>query len=48
VKPLLGAIPGTEINDIPESEAPSIPNATIAQEEFFSALKNTSFPLCLL
>jgi hypothetical protein len=44
VKPLLGAIPGTEINDIPESEAPSMPKATITQEEFRSAVKKASLP----
>jgi hypothetical protein len=33
-----------DINEIPESEAPSIPNATIAHDEFRSAVKKASLP----
>ena len=33
--------PGTEINVTPDSEAPTIPKATISQFEFLFALKKT-------
>lgn len=34
--------PGTDINVTPESDAPTIPKATIAQLELLFALKKTS------
>ena len=39
---LVATHPGTEINVTPDKDAPTIPNATIAQLELLLALKKTS------